>query len=47
MTQEKKRQPCEIFQRVVGYYRPVDQWNDAQQEVFNDRKEFKVEVQKV
>jgi len=30
----------EIFSRVVGYLRPVQQWNDGKQAEFEDRKEF-------
>lgn len=37
-----KRIPTEIYSRVVGYYRPVNQWNKGKQEEFNDRKEFDV-----
>jgi len=33
-------QPCEVYSRVVGYLRPVAQWNDAKQEEFKDRKVF-------
>lgn len=33
---------CEVYSRVVGYYRPVEQWNDGKQEEFRDRKEYKV-----
>ena len=32
---------CEIFSRVVGYHRPVQQWNLGKQEEFKDRKTFK------
>jgi len=32
---------CEIYSRVVGYYRPVDQWNAGKQAEFWDRKNFK------
>lgn len=31
---------CEVFSRVVGYHRPVQQWNLGKQEEFKDRKEF-------
>lgn len=31
---------CEVYSRVVGYIRPVEQWNDAKQAEFNDRKTF-------
>ena len=37
----KKRTKCEIYSRVVGYMRPVSQWNPGKQQEFNDRKEFK------
>lgn len=35
-----KRQPCEVYSRVVGYIRPVDQWNPGKQSEFSDRKTF-------
>jgi len=35
-------QPCEVYSRVVGYLRPVQQWNEGKQAEFHDRKEFKV-----
>ncbi len=31
----------EVYSRVVGYYRPVQQWNKAKQTEFKDRVEFK------
>ena len=31
---------CEIYSRVVGYLRPVDQWNDGKQAEFAMRKTF-------
>lgn len=33
----------EVFSRVVGYYRPVQNWNDGKREEFRLRKTFKVE----
>lgn len=35
-------QKCEVYSRVVGYLRPVSQWNEGKQQEFKDRKEFKV-----
>lgn len=32
-----KRQRCEVYSRVVGYLRPVSQWNDGKQAEFDDR----------
>ena len=34
---------CEIYSRVVGYIRPIDQWNYGKQAEFADRLEFVVE----
>ncbi len=36
---KKKGIPVEVFSRVVGYYRPVSQWNKGKREEFNNRKE--------
>jgi hypothetical protein len=33
-------QDCEVYSRVVGYLRPVNQWNDAKVAEFSDRKTF-------
>lgn len=38
-------QPCDIYSRVVGYMRPVGAWNEAKQQEFNKRKNFKLEHQ--
>lgn len=31
---------CEVYSRVVGYIRPVQQWNKGKKKEFIDRKEF-------
>lgn len=36
------RQRCEIYSRVVGYIRPISQWNPGKACEFIDRKVFKV-----
>jgi len=33
---------CEVYSRVVGYLRPLKQWNGGKQEEFRTRKMFKV-----
>ena len=33
---------CEVYSRIVGYLRPVSQWNNGKKEEFRMRKEFKV-----
>lgn len=39
-----KRQACEVYSRVVGYLRPVNQWNKGKQAEFYDRKTYNSEV---
>ncbi len=39
--QNGKTTPCEVYSRVVGYLRPVNQWNKGKQREFSDRKIFK------
>ncbi|PIP24455.1 MAG: ribonucleoside triphosphate reductase [Candidatus Nealsonbacteria bacterium CG02_land_8_20_14_3_00_37_10] len=36
------KQPCEVYSRIVGYLRPVQQWNEGKQEEFRQRKEYKL-----
>lgn len=38
----KKITECEVYSRVVGYLRPVEQWNNGKQAEFNDRKSYKI-----
>lgn len=40
--QTTKRQECEVYSRIVGYLRPIQQWNDAKTAEFFDRKIFKI-----
>ncbi len=40
-----KRQPCEVFSRIVGYLRPVSQWNDGKQQEFEQRKSYEIKTQ--
>ncbi len=40
MKLKLKRQQCEVYSRIVGYLRPVQQWNDGKQAEFNDRKMY-------
>jgi ribonucleoside-triphosphate reductase len=37
---EDQRTRCEIYSRVVGYIRPVAQWNEGKQAEYADRVEF-------
>lgn len=33
---------CEVYSRIVGYIRPVKQWNVGKQNEFKDRRTFKI-----
>lgn len=37
---EGKSNSCEVYSRIVGYLRPVDQWNDGKQAEYADRQLF-------
>jgi len=41
---EKARTRNEIYTRVIGYLRPVEQFNVGQQASFHDRKVYKVNI---
>lgn len=32
-----KRTRCEVYSRIVGYIRPINQWNKGKAEEFKDR----------
>jgi len=36
--------PCEVYSRVVGYFRPLRNWNKGKKEEFNNREEFRESV---
>jgi len=35
-------QPCEVYSRVMGYYRPIKQFNEGKKQEFKERKTFKI-----
>jgi anaerobic ribonucleoside-triphosphate reductase len=39
----KNFQKTEVYSRIVGYIRPVDQWNVGKSEEWKDRKTFACE----
>ncbi len=44
---QNKTTSCEVYSRVVGYLRPVSQWNQGKQQEFKDRKMFNMMEKKV
>ena len=37
---DDERQPCEIWSRVMGYHRPISQWNIGKRAEFYERRPF-------
>jgi len=33
---------CEVYSRIVGYYRPIKQWNEGKRHEYKERKEYKL-----
>lgn len=31
---------CEVYSRIVGYLRPVSQWNNGKKQEYQERKEY-------
>lgn len=38
---DSERTPCEVWSRVMGYHRPVSEYNRGKKEEFYERKCFK------
>ena len=34
---------CEVYSRIVGYFRPVSDWNEGKKAEFEKRKTFNME----
>lgn len=40
---DKERQPCEVWSRVMGYHRPVSEFNKGKKSEYYERVCFKEE----
>jgi anaerobic ribonucleoside-triphosphate reductase len=38
--------PCEVFSRIVGYFRPVQDWHNSKKQEFADRHYLKFKDEK-
>jgi len=38
-----KKVPCEVYSRIVGYLRPVQDWNEGKKQEFAERKAYNVQ----
>jgi len=37
---EQRQVPCEVYSRIVGYLRPVADWNKGKQQEFTERTTY-------
>jgi len=42
VSKQTKVIPVEVYSRVVGYYRPTNQWNPGKKAEFDDREFYNV-----
>ena len=42
--QQRKEVPCEVYSRIVGYLRPVQNWNKGKQQEYAERRAYRAEV---
>ena len=40
-------QKCEVYSRIVGYYRPVSGWNNGKRQEYLERVVFKYKEEKM
>jgi anaerobic ribonucleoside-triphosphate reductase len=43
-SQPKRKVPCEVYSRIVGYLRPVQNWNRGKKQEFADRRPYQVQA---
>ena len=43
-SQPKRKVPCEVYSRIVGYLRPVQNWNKGKKQEFTDRRPYEVQT---
>ena len=41
----EKRTRCEVYSRIVGYLRPIAQWNKGKKAEWADRVAFQVKIE--
>lgn len=39
---EKRKVPCEVYSRVVGYLRPLQNWHKGKVQEFKERETYNV-----
>lgn len=41
LLKDEERQPCEVWTRVMGYFRPMSEYNYGKKSEFAERRYFK------
>ena len=41
-AEQSVKVPCEVYSRIVGYLRPVQNWNKGKKQEFAARKAYRV-----
>jgi len=41
---KQKKVPCEVYSRVTGYLRPVQNWNDGKRQEWEDRQFYSMKA---
>lgn len=39
-AQDRRKVVCEVYSRIVGYLRPIQNWNKGKLQEFKDRKTY-------
>ncbi len=39
-----KKVACEVYSRIVGYLRPIQNWNKGKQQEFQERKTYRIKA---
>ena len=42
VLKDEERQPCEVWTRVMGYFRPISFYNRGKRQEYDERKCFKI-----
>ena len=40
--EQEAKVPCEVYSRIVGYLRPVQNWHEGKRQEFRERKTYRV-----
>jgi len=47
VTHQDSKVPCEVYSRIVGYLRPLQNWNVGKKQEFAERREYAVQARTV